>query len=291
MIPGRAARVAGLYRDGEQFAAADLLGYAPMATPTERRHPALAARRGRRAGGAARPSRRSVLGQEGPRRVVDPEGRVRRGRGSARVRAARVRGGDGHDAAGGRAGRARLGALGERQDRARPSPPPATSTRPPCAATRSSSSGRRAPGASRRSRRSTARRGSASPRRASGSTPRRPRSSTASRRPRRGMTRARGRAARPGSAHARGGSRTHMPSRAAGFKPTASDQFRHPGVARLHGIRTAAATLNSETSRRSRGLISADPSLPRWKSPLSPMPASPDHTAARRCCGCSPTSA
>ena len=54
-------------------------------------------------------------------------------------------------------------------------------------------------------------------RRASGSTRRRPRSSTGWR-PR-----------WPRDLHARGGSRTHTPFRAAGFKPTASDQFRHPG--------------------------------------------------------------
>ena len=35
-----------------------------------------------------------------------------------------------------------------------------------------------------------------------------------------------------GRCSARGGSRTHTSLRTVGFKPTASDQFRHPGVAR-----------------------------------------------------------
>ena len=58
--------------------------------------------------GPARPSGRPVLGAQGPRRVVDPQGRARRRRGPARVRAARVRRGDGHAAAGRRARRPRV---------------------------------------------------------------------------------------------------------------------------------------------------------------------------------------
>ena len=95
----------------------------------QRRHPA-ASRDRRRPRGAARPSRRAVLGAPGRGRLVDPEGRVRRRRGSARRRPARVRRGARTRAAG-RASRPTWARSA--RSRARSSAPgrwPAISTRP-----------------------------------------------------------------------------------------------------------------------------------------------------------------
>src|ERR671922_85474 len=81
----------------------EIPAYAGTAGAT-RRHPPLPAVR-RRPRGSDRPPGRSVLDSQGRRRVVDTEGRVRRRRRSPGFRAARVRGGDGHGPAPGRADR------------------------------------------------------------------------------------------------------------------------------------------------------------------------------------------
>ena len=82
--------------------------------------------------GAARAHGRPVLGEEGRRRLVDPQGRVRARRGPVRRRPARVRGGAGPPVpAGGR--RRRSASCGRRAARCSPSGRPrATSTPPPC---------------------------------------------------------------------------------------------------------------------------------------------------------------
>ena len=253
---------------------------------TQRRDPPAPAGN-RRDGGPARAPGRPVLGAQGPRRVVDPEGRGRRGRGPARVRAARVRRGDRHAAPRRRARRARLREAQERQASCWPSRSPATSTRTPSAATRSSSSGRRAPAACSPSRRSTAPSGSRWTPRARSSTPRRPSSST-------GWRRCSPALEMPGVGV--------EPTRPLGQSDLNRPRLPVTPPGRDRAIVRAAGGLAAR--RRARWLpwwsnFSALSGFSRaesvrispWKSRHSPTPASPAHTRARRCCGCSPTSA
>ena len=86
---------------------------------------------------------------------------------------------------------------------------------------------------------------------------------------------------------ARGGTRTHTPSRAAVLKTAASGQFRHPGAA---ASANGPLPWNTEQLRGPPRVPIADrPSAHThaWKSQPSSTPAPPASTAARRCCGCS----
>ena len=136
----------------------------------ERRHPPAPRWRG-----PARPSRRPVLGQEGRRRLVDPEGRVRGRR--RRARGARCASSRRSSAARSPAG-TELVELGDGQAEERQAHHRVggrgRSRRGGAPATRSRWSGRRAPGGGRRSPRSTARAGSRSRRRGRSSTRPRP---------------------------------------------------------------------------------------------------------------------
>ena len=108
---------------------------------------------------AAGPSRRAVLGPQGSRRLVDPEGRICGGRGAARGRAARIRGGD-RRATGGRLPAAGRGGAAGRQASSAPGRSRAISIPRRSSPTRSSSNGRRAAAARRAFPRSIAPNGS-----------------------------------------------------------------------------------------------------------------------------------
>ena len=208
---------------------------------------------------------------QGRRRVVDPQGRARRRRGAAGVRAARVRRGDRHDAPDGRARPPRRG-RGRRAARWwRPGRPRATSTPRRSAATRSSSSGRRARAAAQEF----------------------PEVDRAGwfglAEAREKLLPAQARVRRPAraprsdlSGSTRGGTRTHTPSRAAAFKPPAVP-VRLPGRAvivrpagRILTSPEAAATLKPSNLSAPAGFSRTEPfPRPSWKSPHSSTPASP----------------
>ena len=139
------ARAAKLVTDGQKRSAGILLF-----------------RRDAGARGAARASGRAVLGQEGPRGVVDPEGRARRGRGRRRrARSASSPRRPGSEPMPGRARRPRRRSSRRRARSCRRGRSRAISTRRPSDRTRFRCNGRRARAGCRSSRRSTAPSGSA----------------------------------------------------------------------------------------------------------------------------------